>query len=216
MSQEITVLVHGFFTCPRDMAYLERGLKKAGFKTWAVRLPTAFGTLQDCVDALSAKMAELEEATTVNFVAHSMGGLVTREYLLQHGAGKVDKCVFIATPHGGTRFASLVDNIPLYSIIFKPIKHFLPGSGYRSFQRDKGFRLGLIAGNKHWSLAGKLLLRSPSDGRVEVESVKTDDADDFVALPFGHKTIHHRQLTLDHVVGFLREGQFPASRQQPG
>lgn len=211
MSYEITVLVHGFFTGTIDMAYLEKGLRKAGFNTLAVKLPTTFGTFQDCVDSLKDQMAELDDATTVNFVAHSMGGLITREYIYQQRAGNVGKCVFIATPHGGTRVASLVDKIPLYSSIFKPIKHLLPASGYREFERDKGFELGLIAGRKRWSLVGKVLLRNPSDGRVEVESVKTDDADDFVVLPFGHKTIHHRKLTLENVVVFLREGRFTSS-----
>lgn len=211
MGKEITVLVHGFFTGPKDMAYLENGLQKAGFKTYAPKLPSTFGTLQDCVDSLKAQMAELDDATTINFVAHSMGGLIARNYILQHGAGRIGKCVFIATPHGGTRVASVVDKIPLYPSIFKPIKHFLPESGFRKFERDKGFKLGLIAGSKHWSPIGKFLLRKPSDGRVEIESVKTEDADDFMVLPFGHKAIHRRKLTLDYVVGFLIEGRFPAS-----
>lgn len=211
MGKEITVLVHGFFTGPKDMSYLEDGLQKAGFKTYAPKLPTTFGTLQDCVDSLKAQMAELDYATTVNFVAHSMGGLIARNYILQHGNGNIGKCVFIATPHGGTRVASVVHKIPLYPAIFKPIKHFLPESGFRKFEHDKGFELGLIAGDKHWSPIGKFLLRKPSDGRVEIESVKTEDADDFVILPFGHKTIHRQKLTLDSVVSFLKEGRFPTS-----
>lgn len=40
-------------------------------------------------------------ASTVNVVAHSMGGLVAKQYILDNPNSKIDKLVFIGTPHLG-------------------------------------------------------------------------------------------------------------------
>ncbi|MCX6753219.1 MAG: hypothetical protein NTW62_02660 [Candidatus Nomurabacteria bacterium] len=40
-------------------------------------------------------------ASKVDIVAHSMGGLVAKEYIAQNGAEKIDKLIFLGTPHLG-------------------------------------------------------------------------------------------------------------------
>lgn len=40
-------------------------------------------------------------ASKVDIIAHSMGGLVSKEYLRQHGEEKVDQLIFLGTPHFG-------------------------------------------------------------------------------------------------------------------
>jgi pimeloyl-ACP methyl ester carboxylesterase len=66
------------------------------------------------IERFSAQLADLVDAacrdtgaTRVVVVGHSMGGLVTRDYLRRYGGAKVARVVTIGTPHHGSRFASL-------------------------------------------------------------------------------------------------------------
>lgn len=209
MKDEITVLVHGFNKGKNDMAYLEKGLRESGFETVSVDLPTRFGTLEECRDSLSLQINDLvQKYETVNYVAHSLGGLITRAYINHVKQDNVGRCVFIATPHKGSRLAGFADSIPFYSRIFQTVIPILPGSDFSPPGLAKNIKAGLIAGDKNKHLLGRLFLSDKSDGRIEVSSVESKDADEFIVLPYGHKEIHHQQQTVMLVRNFLLQGTF--------
>ncbi len=191
------------------MAFLEKGLGESGFETVSVNLPTRFGTMEQCRDALDRQITgRARTYQVVNYVAHSMGGLITRDYLNHVCQDNVGRCVFIATPHRGSKLAGIAGRFPFYSRIFKTVSPIMPRSGYVPPELPAGVSLGLIAGNRNAHLLGKLFLPSESDGRVEVASVRSPDACEFRVLPYAHKEIHHCQETLDQVRNFLLEGRF--------
>jgi triacylglycerol lipase len=53
------------------------------------------------------RLIERTGAAQIDIVAHSMGGLAVRRYLLDGGAASVRKVVFLATPHRGTVSANV-------------------------------------------------------------------------------------------------------------
>lgn len=220
MSAPFVVLIHGFNKDRDDMQFLENKLQEAGFNVYVPQLPTRFETLDAIVGSLHQQIESLvSEADSICYVAHSMGGLITRKYISQYGQEKVDKCVFIATPHSGSRLADIAGCIPGYATLFKPIVNLMTTSGYVSFANSKQFKIGVIAGNRVQGVLGHLFLTKNSDGQVEVESAMSDDADDVVVVPFGHKEIHHQSLTARLTIDFLKTGRFSAEffvQQPPG
>ncbi|MGJ0336124.1 alpha/beta hydrolase [Aliarcobacter cryaerophilus] len=202
------MLVHGFFKSSSDMLYLERGLKKCGFETCSVDLPTTFGSFEGCIKSLKLQLTQYEKQDKLHYVAHSMGGLLVRSYLESCEVSKTGNCVFIATPHNGSELATIAEKIPFYSSIFKPIRSLLPGYGYKTLKAKKESRLGVIAGSRDPGVLGRLFLSGPNDGRVEVESAKSADADEFLVVPYGHKDIHHQEITLLNVIEFIQKGRF--------
>ncbi|MCC5880746.1 MAG: alpha/beta fold hydrolase [Idiomarina sp.] len=226
----IVVLVHGFNKKARDMRYLKAQLTQAGWTCVAANLPTLFGDMNACVHALHQQMrlvmndkryASLLDLP-VHFVCHSMGGLITRQFIHRywrqstqrltfaapHRAINIGHCVFIATPHRGSRLADYALRIPGYRRAFKPISALLPEAGYQPLPVQRDFKLGLIAGNQSGGLFGRLL-SGPNDGHVEVASVDADDADELVELPFDHKHIHKQPATSALIHAFLIAGKFP-------
>jgi len=209
MKDEITILIHGFNKDKHDMDFLEKGLCESGFKTVSINLPTTFGTLEECKNSLYLQTNHLKQKhRTVKFVDHSMGGLIIRAFINDAKQHNVGKCVFIATPHEGSRLADIANRIPFYSKIFRPIEFLLSGSNLSPSSLDKNIKIGLIVGNKNINLLGRLCLSNKSDGWVEVSSAKSKDADEFIELPFGHKEIHHQHKTLLLVKNFLSQGTF--------
>lgn len=207
--KRIIILVHGFFKSRSDMQYLEKGLIEAGYDVVSVSLPTTFASFNQCRQALHEQVYDLVcDADEVNYVAHSMGGLIVRSFIDSIQQSNISKCVFIATPHGGSKLAKYADCIPFYSRIFKPIKSLLPGSQQTLVNENKRFSIGCIAGCRADDILGRLLLPKNSDGRVEIDSAKPPDMDDFVSLPYGHARIHHQIETFNLVRVFLELGSF--------
>jgi predicted alpha/beta hydrolase family esterase len=212
MKNEIIILVHGFFKNKKDMAYLEKGLRKSSFNILSVNLPTTFGSIEDCVKSLHIQVNDIvNEYNDVSYVAHSMGGLIVRDYIKYINQNNVRKCIFIATPHSGSKLARIAKFIPFYTKIFKPIQSILPDSSFSYHKLNKNVKVGLIAGNRNKGILGKLFLSEKSDGRVDVCSVKAGDANEMIVLPFGHKEIHKKEETLMYVKRFLLSGTFGVS-----
>ncbi len=205
------ILVHGFYRDKTDMSYLDMELNSLGYETFVVNLPTTFGSFEEIVDSFSSQLKSLKNEE-LSFVAHSMGGLVVREYINANYELNIKKCVFIATPHHGSELADIAKSIPLFASVFKPIEKLKTINKCTPFQ-NKTFDLGLIAGNNNKDILGRLFMSNQSDGRVSVASVKTDDTDDFIVLPFDHDSIHKKQDTLKQVVSFLETSKFKHKEQ---
>ncbi len=107
------LLVPGWFATGRDVSGLHARLVAVGWPEEWVRTvvfedPT--GGNREHADELHRAILGLLEATgadTVDIVAHSMGGLATRWYLLREDRAPVRRVAFLATPHRGTVSAHL-------------------------------------------------------------------------------------------------------------
>ncbi len=106
------LLVHGFI-CNRGLwnPWLQR-LAAQGTPFVAVNLEPVFGSIDDTLQVVDGAMQRLEQATgrPPVVVAHSMGGLVMRRWLAEHGGcARVRRLITLGTPHQGTwlaRFAT--------------------------------------------------------------------------------------------------------------
>lgn len=188
------------------MSYLDKELNSLGYETFVVNLPATFGSFEEIVFSFALQLEPFKEQE-ISFVGHSMGGLVAREYINAHDELNIKKCIFIATPHHGSELADIAKSIPLFASVFKPIEKLKTINKFTSFQ-NKTFDLGLIAGENNKDILGRFFMSEQSDGRVSIESVKTDDADDFIVLPYDHDNIHKKQDTLKQVVSFLEISKF--------
>lgn len=108
------LLVPGWFDTGRDMAPLRIRLISAGWAAdhvMAITFRDPTGSNTEHAQELSAAVDTLLERTgdsRVDIVAHSMGGLATREYLKSAaGAHRVRRVILLATPNHGTYAAYL-------------------------------------------------------------------------------------------------------------
>ncbi len=109
MPTEVPVLlIPGWFDTERDLAALRIRLISAGWPTEYVE-PLSFrdptGSNVDHAAEIGAAVEVLRArtgASEIDLVAHSMGGLAARRYLMDVGPRRVRRVVFVATPHRGT------------------------------------------------------------------------------------------------------------------
>ncbi|PIY29916.1 MAG: lipase [Comamonadaceae bacterium CG_4_10_14_3_um_filter_60_42] len=102
------LLVHGFICNRRVWDKVVRALHQAGHPVLAITLEPPFASIEDYTLQIQQAVQQLQQATgaaQVALVGHSMGGLVIRAWLRQHGSTAVAKIITLGTPHQGTRMA---------------------------------------------------------------------------------------------------------------
>ena len=65
---------------------------------WRLDIRNSSQKLKDKIDAVLTQTGSQK----IDVVAHSMGGLVTKQYTLDNTAAKIDKLIFVGTPHLGS------------------------------------------------------------------------------------------------------------------
>lgn len=102
------LLVHGYGCNSGYWHFMSRALSRVGIGHYAIDLEPMLASIDQFVPALHARIEELCRQTgqdRIVIVAHSMGGLVARAYLRDHGARRVLRVITLGTPHSGTGLA---------------------------------------------------------------------------------------------------------------
>lgn len=211
----LVFLLHGYARTRRDMGSLAAAVEAAGHRAVAVQLPTTFGDLDDCLQALEDQaLPELRRRPDTGhaLIGHSFGGLIARHWIAR-GAPTPRRLLTIATPHQGSELADLALRWPALGRILPPLDCLRSGQQAPRFDRPRPFRIGALAGDCPVSpmSPGGLLLSGPNDGRVTVASALPEDADHTRVLPLDHHRIHHHPDTLAAVCRFLGAGPLSLS-----
>jgi pimeloyl-ACP methyl ester carboxylesterase len=105
------VLVHGYLSNRGYFAPMARWLEARGVRPIFVpNYRSVFSRIEVAVAELHAEIERIVAAQAgaqVVLVCHSMGGLVARRYLLDHGEARVARLVTIASPHHGTHLSRM-------------------------------------------------------------------------------------------------------------
>ena len=128
------LFVHGINGTPQNFRTLIASLDRRRFQAWVINYPSGFD-LRALGDGLQGVLAELRLRhgfDRMHIVAHSMGGLLIREYLAEcrraRACDYVDKVVSIATPYGGIENMSLF--LDLATVVMPVWRNLLPGGPF--------------------------------------------------------------------------------------
>ena len=103
------LLLHGYGCNSGYWAHLTPLLAAERISHATVDLEPVLGAIDDYVPLVARAVESLclqTDARQVIVVAHSMGGLVARAYLREHGAARVAHVFTLGTPHHGTSLAN--------------------------------------------------------------------------------------------------------------
>lgn len=102
------LLLHGYAGNCGYWVRLVPLLDAARISHAGIDLEPLAGAIDTYVPAVEARVCELLAATgakQVAIVAHSMGGLVARAWMREHGGARVARVITLGTPHHGTALA---------------------------------------------------------------------------------------------------------------
>ena len=213
MENRRVVLLHGLARTSRSMRPMEKYLKKNGFTVLNINYPSRKKPIEELSKWVRDKLDEelgKHSAVQLDFVTHSMGGIILRQIMKKHPLTNLGRVVMLGPPNQGSE---VVDRLRR----FKILKQLNGPACLQLGTEDKGFihnlgkvefDLGVIAGNKSINPLLSLLLPGEDDGKVTVERTKIEGMNDFRIVPCSHSFFMSKKKVKKLVQSFLRKGFF--------
>lgn len=221
LKSENVILLHGICGTSHSMTKMQRALMNAGYTVWNVGYPSRTALIPKLADdAIGRALTKCRQngATRIDFVAHSMGGILVRSYLAGHSVPELGRVVMLAPPNQGSEIVDKLGGLRLFKWINGPAGNEL-GTDKDSLPNQLGpanFPLGIIAGDRsiNW-IASLFLIPGPDDGRVSVKRARLEGMTDFIVIHATHPFIVRNNGAIRQTIAYLQNGKFTAVRTLP-
>ena len=210
---ESVILLHGLCRTSHSMAKMERALTDAGYRVQNVNYPSRTASIQQLADdAIGEAVVNCQRdgPAKIDFVTHSLGGILVRSYLARHSLPSLGRVVMLAPPNQGSE---VVDKLG-WTFVFKwlngPAGSEL-GTGDNSTPDQLGpatYPVGVIAGDRSINWINSLLIPGRDDGKVSIERTKLAGMSDHLVIHTAHPFIMKNCEAVRQTIQFLRTGAF--------
>lgn len=197
-AQEAVVLAHGMGRTKLSMVLLARNLEHQGYRVvnWnysstGLQVPELSHDLCAVVTELSRDM----DISAINFVGHSLGGIIIRYLLASKNIAKAKRVVMLAPPNQGSRVADRYGSLLKY--LMPPVTDLTTdpaGTVHSIPPLPASIEVGIIVGSK--------------DGKVSIPESKLPEQRDHLVVDAGHTFLMNKKQVQNQIVRFLRNGYF--------
>ncbi len=205
------ILLHGLARTESSMEKLEGKLSEKGYQVVNLGYPSREYNIETLADmAIEPALETCNEKSEINFVTHSLGGILVRQYLSTNTIANLKYVVMLGPPNKGSEVVDKLNNIPGFHFINGDAGLQL-GTGELSIPGRLGpltFHTGIIAGNKsiNWILSS--LIPGSDDGKVSIESTKIEGMNDHIELSTTHPFMMKNEQVISQVIYYLENGNF--------
>ncbi len=216
VDSECVVLLHGLSRTSDSMGLMAEALAEEGYTVANIDYPSrkhpievlapmAVGTGLVHCQAMGA-------TAKTHFVAHSLGGILIRQYLSENTIDNMGRVVMLGPPNQGSVAADEFRDMPGVDWLNGPAGRQL-GKGEDSVPLKLGpanFELGVIAGTRSIDPITSAILPDPDDGKVSLEDTKLEGMADFVIVEHSHAMMMRLEGPIELTIQFLETGRFSA------
>lgn len=205
------ILLHGLARTDSSMTKMEQKLSEGGFYPVNLGYPSREFSIEILTEkAITPALKACESHADINFVTHSLGGILIRQYMLTHDIPNLNHVVMLGPPNQGSEVVDKLQGVPGF--------HFLNGdaglqlgTGSMSVPNSLGpanFDVGVIAGNQsiNWILSA--LIPGEDDGKVSIENTKLAGMHDHIEMSTTHPFMMKNDDVIAQVIYYLKHGHF--------
>ncbi len=212
MKGKAVIVVHGIIRSSKSFAGMTARLKKDGYSVFGFDYPSTRIRIPEIADHLHSCVQSLEGIEEINFVVHSMGGLVVRQYLSKHQDERIARMVMLGVPNKGAEMADFFQRNLLFKAIFGPAGQQLvtDGKGLIAALPVPEFEFAVLSGARGDDSGFNPLIDGDDDGTVRLESTRLPGAADFATVRCLHSFLMSDPDAIEMTARFLKEGKLRA------
>lgn len=199
---EIIVLIHGLIRTTFSMHSLKSYLEKQGYQVYSYSYPSSKFTIKQhgiYLNQFISRLLKDNPGVRVDFVTHSLGGIITREALSKLTPKQLKNIgclIMLAPPNHGSQLAKLSTKMfPIFTSSIKPLAELSSDeSSYVHRVPVPNIKIGVIAGRY--------------DSKVPPAYARLDGQADYEIVNSTHTFIMDNSQTKKLIMNFLEKGKF--------
>ncbi|WP_223303612.1 esterase/lipase family protein [Colwellia psychrerythraea] len=192
------------------MEKIEKRLIKEKYLVVNVNYPSRAYPIEELAEKVISKAILKCGDKQINFVTHSMGGILVRQYLSHHKIDNLNRVVMLGPPNKGSEIVDKLGNMPGFRL-FNGAAGMQLGTDEFSVPKklDKAnFNVGIIAGTKSINWILSTLIPGIDDGKVSVINTKLDGMEDHIEVETTHPFMMKNSKVIEQIVHYLKTGKF--------
>ncbi len=221
-SENCVILLHGLGRSPLSMVPLRIALERAGYRTVNQGYPSR--SREESIETLAAvyvaeALAKCDSPpdAPVYFVAHSLGGILVRQYLQDRDVPPGSRMVMLGPPNQGSELVDQFGADAWFQVLGPAARQLgTADDGLLSRLKPVDLEIGVIAGTRAgldaFILESGILesggLPKPHDGRVSLTSAQLEEMRDFLEVNQSHTLMLVEHKVIRQVLAFLATGHF--------
>lgn len=207
------VLLHGLARSARSMQPLADALAATGRRVCNIDYPSTTATVTELAREVvlpAIHQCRDDADTPIDFVTHSMGGILVRQLATLDDAPAIGRVVMLSPPNHGSELVDRMGHWPPFRWWNGPAGSTL-GTGPDDLPARLGpatFSLGIITGTRSYNPLFSAWIPGPDDGKVSVASAKLDGMQAFRTVDASHTFIMRDDRVITLTRNFLVSGHF--------
>ncbi len=212
MSGKAVIEIHGITKSSKTFYAMGPALEKAGYMAVPFDYPSTRIDIAQAAEYLNRVIQSLHGVQEIDFVVHSMGGLVVRCWFENHDDLRVRRLVMLGTPNRGAEMADMLRKNAAYRLIMGPAGQELVTGDNSLIARlpIPPCEFAVIAGGRGTD-GYNPLVPGDNDLIVSVESTRLPGASDFYMVRAMHHYLTSNPDAIEATVRYLETGHLRKS-----
>lgn len=210
-AEECVVLLHGLIRSSASMHKMKVALQEEGYRVVNQNYASTKSSVAVLAQSTIADaLTHCKNTESVNFVTHSLGGILVRYYNKHNIIENLGRVVMLGPPNQGSEVVDKLGGWRLFQWLNGPAGSEL-GTAATDMPKSLGdvnFDLGVVAGNYSINLLLSRILPGPDDGKVTVKNTKIGGMNDHIIMPVTHPFIMKNKKVIQQTIFFLKNGFF--------